>query len=181
MLNKGRLKRADTRLRNARCARSCIKFNHISKDLSTDEKQKLFDLYFYYHKLAVCYKWKYKRIVLLANMSSIGLTSIGAIVGGVTLNPIVFGVLTGTGVMIKGYTSPSNVTNKAERCKFAYTNYEKVLTQIRSSLRGIPSDEKIFMSEVRFMDDVVTDSCPSIDSLSAKYESKYTAAFAALT
>ena len=156
--------------------KTCIEFNHISKDLSTDEKQKLFDLYFYYHKLSVCYKWKYKRfkrLVLLANMSSIGLTSIGAIVGGVTLNPIVLGVLTGTGVMIKGYMTNSNVSNKAEICKFAYTSYEKVLTQIRSSLRGIPSDEKIFMSEVRFLDDVVTDSCPPIDSLLAKYESKY--------
>ena len=66
----------------------------------------------------------------------------------------------------------SDVSNKAERCKFAYTSYEKVLTQIRSSVRGIPSDEKIFMYEVRFLDDVVTDSCPSIDSPFAKYESK---------
>ena len=107
-------------------------------------------------------------------MASIELTSIGAIVGGVTMNPIILGLLTGTGVMIKGYMSHSNVTNKVERCKFAYTSYEKVLTQIRSSMRGIPSDEKIFLSEVRFLDDTVTDSCPSIDRLSAKYESKYT-------
>ena len=98
-----------------------------------DEKQKLLELYFYYHRLAVRYKWKYKRLkrlVLFVNMSSIGLTSIGAIVGGVTMNPIILGVLTGTGVMIKGYMSNSNVTNKVERCKFAYTSYEKVLTQI---------------------------------------------------
>ena len=170
MSNKSMLKRAVTR-------RSCIKFNHISKDISTDEKQKLFDLYFYYYKLAVCYKWKYKRLkrlVQFANMSSIGLTSIGAVVGGGTLNPIILGVLTGTGVMIKGYMSNSDVSYKVERCKFAYTSYEKVLTQITSSLRGIPSDEKIFMSEVRFLDDVVTNSCPSVDSLLAKYESKYT-------
>ena len=153
--------------------KSCIKFNHIS----TDEKQKLFNLYFYYHKLAVSYKWKYKRLkrlILLANMSSVGLTSIGAIVGGVTMNPVILGVLTDTGVMIKGYMSNSDVSNKVERCTFAYTNYEKVLTQIRSLLRGIPSDETIFMSEVRFLDDMVTDSCPLVDSLFAKYESKYT-------
>ena len=157
--------------------KSCIKFNHISKDLSTDEKQKLFDLYFYYHKLAVCYKWKYKslkRLVLLAHMTSIGLTSIGTVVGGVTMNPIILGALAGTGVMIKGYMPHSDVTNKVERCKFAYTSYEKVLTQIRSSLREIPSDEKIFLSEVRFPDDTVTDSCPPIDRLFVKYESKYT-------
>ena len=146
--------------------KTCVKFNHISKDLSTDEKRKLFDLYFYYHKLAVCYKWKYKslkRLVLLANMSSIGLTSVGAVVGGVTMNPIVLGVLAGTGVVIKGYVSHSDVTNKVKRCKFAYTSYEKVLTQIRSSMRGIPSDEKIFLSEVRFLDDMVTDTCPLIE------------------
>ena len=49
MVNKSEPKRAVTR-------RSCIKFHHIFKDLSKDEKQKLFELYFYYHKLAVCYK-----------------------------------------------------------------------------------------------------------------------------
>ena len=170
MSNKSKLKRAVTK-----CL--CTKFNYISKGLSTDEKQKLFDLYFYYHKLAVCYKWKYKRLkrlVLLANRSSIGLISIGAIAGRVTLNPIILGVLTGTGVMIKGYMSNSDVSNKVKKCKFAYTSYEKVLTQIRSSLRGIPSDENIFMYEVRFLDDVVTDSCLSIDSLLELYESKYT-------
>ena len=48
-------------------------------------------------------------------MSTIGLTSIGAIVGGVTMNPFILGVLTGTGVMIKGYMSNSNVSNKVER------------------------------------------------------------------
>lgn len=76
-------------------------------------------------------------------MSSIRLTSIGAIVGGFTMNPIIIGTLTGAGVLIKGYKTNSDISNKAEGCKFAYTNYEKVRTQIRSLLRGIPSDEKM--------------------------------------
>lgn len=106
-------------------------------------------------------------------MSSIGLTSVGAVLGGVTLNPIILGVLAGTGVMIKGYMTHSDIVNKVERCKFAYTSYEKILIQIRNLLRGVPSDENIFMSELRFLDDMVADTCPIVSNLFTKYESKY--------
>ena len=42
-----------------------------------------------------------KDILLGLQMSSIGLTTVGAIVGSVTLNPIVIGCLTGSGVLIQ--------------------------------------------------------------------------------
>lgn len=35
-----------------------INFNHINKDLTVDEIDDLKRLYYFYHRLAVCYKWK---------------------------------------------------------------------------------------------------------------------------
>ena len=38
-----------------------VDYNHISKNLSEDEVNKLKKWYLYYHKLYTCYKWKYKK------------------------------------------------------------------------------------------------------------------------
>ena len=57
--------------------------------------------------------------------------------------------------------------------KVAYTTYKKVLTQIRSYLRGLSYDEKAFLDEVRVMDDIVTDLCPTVSSMSSEYDKKY--------
>ena len=68
-----------------------IGFNHISDSLKYDEVNKLKTLYKSYHRLQTCYKWKYKklrRLKLSLELSSIGLTTTGAIIGGVTLNPM---------------------------------------------------------------------------------------------
>ena len=61
----------------------------------------------FYHKLATCYRWMYRRCNLDGcklglNVTSIGLTVVGTIVGSVTLNPIVIGSLTGCGVLVAG-------------------------------------------------------------------------------
>ena len=42
-----------------------IGFNHISDGLSYDEVNKLKTLYKSYHKLQMCYKWKYKKITMI--------------------------------------------------------------------------------------------------------------------
>ena len=81
--------------------------SYITSDKLTDEEiTKFKNLYKNYHRLQMCYKWKYKnlnRISLGLQMGSIGLTATGAIVGSITLNPIVLGCLTGSGVLIQGY------------------------------------------------------------------------------
>ena len=69
-----------------------IDFNRISKDLFENEVNRLKKWYLYYHKLHICYKSKYKKlkkIKLALNMTSIGLTVTGTIVGVVTKNPII--------------------------------------------------------------------------------------------
>ena len=97
----------------------------------------------------------------------------GSIVGAATLNPIVIACVAGPGILIQGYLTKSNLINNVERCKFAYTSYEKILTQIRSFLRGSAYDEIIFLSFVKKLDDIVIDTCPTIDKYLEKYNLKF--------
>ena len=106
-------------------------------------------------------------------MLGIGLTCVGAVVGSITLNPIVIGVLTGTGVFIKGYVVKSCTLKSVEKCKYAYTNYKKILIKLRSALRGVDTDESAFLAELKIIDDIVSDTCPDIDGLSIRYEKTF--------
>ena len=151
-------------------------FNHISTDLSKDEIEKFNRLYKNYHRLCTCSQWKYKnmkRIKLSLEMSSIGLTTIGSIAGAVTLNPIVLGCIAGPGILIQGYLTKSNITDKVEQCKFAYTTYYKILMQIKAFLRGMPYDETVFLSDVKVIGDIIIDCCPSVTALFDKYHEKF--------
>ena len=153
-----------------------IGFNHISDSLSYDEVNKLKTLYRSYHRLQMCYKWKYKRLrrlKLSLELSNISLTTVGAILGGVTLNPIILGSLTGCGIMIQAYLTKSDLNRRVDRCKFAFTSYEKVLVQLKSFLRGLPYDESNFLTDLKVLDDIIIDQCPSAD----KYYDKYNKIF----
>ena len=151
-----------------------INFNHLSDQLNEDEISKLKALYKCYHRLHKCYQWKYKklrRLKLSLELSSLGLTTIGSIAGLITLCPIILGSLAGPGVLIQGYLTKSNLNKRVDRCHFAYTSYQKILIQLKSFLRGLPYDENIFLSDVKILDDIIIDQCPSIDELFDKYNS----------
>ena len=143
-------------------------FNHILNGLSKEEIEKFKHLYKNYHRLCTCYRWKYKkmkRIRLSLEMTSIGLTSIGSIAGAVTINPVVLACIAGPGILILGYLTKTDLPNKVEQCKFAYTTYHKILTQIKAFLRGMPFDETVFLSNVKVFDDIIIDRCPSVNKL----------------
>ena len=109
-------------------AQNIFNWNHISSDLSEEKISELKELYKNYHRLFKCYQWKYKklkRVKISLEMSSIGLTVTGSVVGAITLNPLVIACVAGPGVLIQGYLTKSNLINNVERCKFAYTSYEK--------------------------------------------------------
>ena len=153
-----------------------IGFNHISDNLSNDEVIKLKTLYLSYHRLQMCYKWKYKklrRLKLSLELSSIGLTSVGAIVGGITLNPIILGSLTATGIMIQAYLTKSDLHKRVDMCKFAFTSYEKVLVQLKNFLRGLAYHETNFLTDIKILDDIIIDQCPSVEKYYDKYNKVY--------
>ena len=155
---------------------SIFKWNHISEDLPHDEITKLQNLYKHYHRLFKCYHWKYKKLrklKLTLQLSSISLTVVGTITGSVTLNPVVGGTVVGAGVIIQGYLAKTNLLQKIGKCRFAYTSYEKIMVQLRSFMRGIPYDENTFLSDIKIIDDMIIDQCPSADEYSKKYKKKF--------
>ena len=79
-------------------------FNHIDPTINEEKKKELEELYKYYHKLWWCHKKAVKRLKLVnlaVNLASVGLITAGTIARGITLNPIILGVITGIGVLIK--------------------------------------------------------------------------------
>ena len=156
--------------------KNIFNWNHISNDLIEDEISKLKTLYKCYPRLYKCYQWKYKRLrrlKLSLELSSLCLTSVGSVVGAVTLNPIILGTLAGSGIMIQAYLTKSDLNKRVNRCRFAYTTYEKILVQLKSFLRGLPYDKNIFLSDIKIMDDIVIDQCPSIDKYFDKYNNSF--------
>ena len=156
--------------------KNIFNWNHISDDLNENQISELKALYKCYHRLFKCYQWKYKklkRLKLSLEMSSIAMTIIGSVVGAVTLNPIVIACVAGPGIMIQGYLTKSNLMNNVERCKFAYTSYKKILIQLKNFLRGLPYDNNLLLSDIKVLDDIVIDQCPSIDKYLEKYNLKF--------
>ena len=157
--------------------KNIFNWNHISNELTNDQISELKTLYKNYHRLFICYELKYKklkRLKLSLEVTSIGLTIIGSVVGGVTLNPIVIACVAGPGVLIQGYLTKSDLDNRVDRCRFAYKTYEICLVQLKSFLRGLPYDISLFLSEIKLLDDIVIDSCPSVDKYFEKYTNKFT-------
>ena len=152
--------------------RKSIVYNHISKDLSEDEVNKLKQWYSYYHKVYTCFKWKYKKLKKV-NMVILGLTVSSTIVGGITLIPIILGCISSPGILIQGYLSKSNIETKTEMCRYACTSYQKILKQMKSFLHGMTCEESIFLSDLKIIDDVVTDLCPPTNGMSKKYDKIY--------
>lgn len=155
---------------------SLYNWNHIDKKLSEAEVKTLKDLYAYYHKKTWCYKKGYRHFKLVnatLNLASISLTSIGTIAGAVTLNPIILGCITGSGVVLQGFIRMRKYGKKIEMCKFAFTSYQKILNKIRSYLRGESFNIDNLVLELQFLDDQVTDLCPLVDKYNKKYYTKY--------
>ena len=151
--------------------RKSIKHLDIHNKVTEEETNKLKNWYSYYHKSATCYKWKYKKlktIKLALNMSSMSLTVAGSAL--VPFTHFASLSITGVGVIIQGYVTRFDIAKKIDSCRFAYTSYNKILVQLRMYFRGIPYDEKVFLTDTKVLDDIVIDICPTINGMSKKYD-----------
>ena len=158
--------------------RNIYGFNHISVKLKPHDVDKLKSLYKHYHRLFKCYQWKYlklKKMKLSLQLTSITLTVVGTITGSVTMSPLVAGIVVGSGVIIQGFLAKSNIIQRVAQCRLAYTTYEKILVQLKSFLRGMDYDMKVFLSDVKIIDEMVIDQCPLVDDLFEKYDKRYNA------
>ena len=97
---------------------------------------------------------------------------IGTITGGITLNPIILGVVNGAGILITNFGKMKNYKKKIEMTKIAFTTYEKVLVELRSALRGDEFNKDEFIDKMKIIDEMIIDQAPLADKFSKRYNKK---------
>ena len=152
-----------------------FEFNHIDKSLSETDVKTLKDFYKHYHKKYWCFKKSYKSYKFLDDVftiAGISLVAIGTISGGITLNPVVLGVINGAGLIVTGIGKKNNYKRKIEMTRIAFTTYEKVLVELRAALRGDEWDKQEFVDRMKLIDEMIIDQTPIADRFVSRYEKK---------
>ena len=153
-----------------------FEFNHIDPSLSESDVKTLKDFYSHYHKKFWCFKRSYKSYKFLDNfftISGICLVAIGTISGGITLNPVVLGVVNGAGVIIAGVGKKNNYKRKIEMSRIAFTTYEKVLVELRSALRGDEWNKQEFVDRMKLIDELIIDQTPIADRFESRCNERF--------
>ena len=153
-----------------------FEFNHIDPSLSKSDVKTIKDFYSYYHKKYWCFKRSYKSYKFLDNfftITGIFLVTVGTISGGITLNPVILGVINGAGVIVAGVGKKNNYKRKIEMTRIAYTTYEKVLIELRAVLRGDEWNKQKFVNRMKLIDDMIIDQTPEPDRFEIKYRNKF--------
>ena len=92
---------------------------------------------------------------------------------GLTLNPIVLGVINGFGILLTNFGKMKNYKKKIEMTKIAFTTYDKVLVELRSAMRGDEFDKNQFIDKMKLVDEMIIDQTPLADNYVKKYDKKY--------
>ena len=155
-------------------------FNHIDESIEEETKAELKKLYKYYHKLWWCHKKaveRLKKINLAINLTSVSLVTAGTIAGAVTANPIILGVITGAGLLIKTTSEIKQVTNKIAMFKIGLSTYEKTLVDLRSFLRGKEYSREDFIFKMNLVDGDIADLYTIPEKILKKYEKNFSMIF----
>lgn len=70
---------------------------------------------------------------------------------------------------MKTFSEVKNFKRKIEISKFAYTTNEKLLTDIRSCLRGAEFNNEQFIDYLKVVDESAIDLSPPLDEFEKKY------------
>ena len=153
-----------------------FEFNHIDKSLSESNVKTLKDFYSRYHKKYWCFKRSYRSYKFLDDIftiSGICLVTIGTIAGGITLNPVVLGVVNGAGVVVAGIGKKKNYKRKIEMSRIAFTTYEKILVELRAALRGDEWDKEEFVNRMKLIDEMMIEQTPIAGRFASRYNKKF--------
>ena len=153
-----------------------FEFNHIDESLSESYVTTLRDFYKHYHKKYWCFNKSYKRYKILdetLTLSGVALVITGTIIGGITLNPIILGIINGAGVIVSSVSKIKNYKKKIEMSQIAFVTYEKVLVELRSALRGDEFNEKEFIDRMKIIDEMIIEQSPTADRFSKSYSKKF--------
>ena len=156
--------------------KTIIDFNHIDPSISPEQLGEIQKLYSTYKRLWWCYKKVYQKqklLDLVEKISSSALVAGGVLAGGATLNPIVLGVISGLGLVLKTLQEAKNRGKKIEKAKFAFTNYEKALSALKFALRGGEFDRRKFLVEMETLDGIVIDFGLNQEKFEKKFREKH--------
>ena len=112
-------------------------------------------------------------LMMFCTISGICLVTIGTIAGGITLNPVVLGVVNGAGVVVAGIGKKKNYKRKIEMLRIAFTTYEKVLVELRSALLGDGFNKQEFIDRMKLIDEMIIDQTPIADRFASRYNKKF--------
>ena len=166
------------REKKAKLARkkTILDFNHIDPLIPPEQLEEIQKLYATYKKLWWCFKKVYQKqklLDLVEKISSSVLVASGIVVGGATLNPVVLGVISGMGLILKSLQEAKNRGKKIEKAKFAFTNYEKALSSLKFALRGGNFDQQKFLVEMETLDGIVIDFGLNQEKFERKFREKH--------
>ena len=153
-----------------------FEFNHIDKSLTESDIKTLKEFYSHYHKKYWCFKRSYKRYKIFdetLTLTGVGLVVVGTITGGITLNPIILGVINGAGVIIGTIGKTKKYKKKIEMAQIAFKTYHKVLVELRTALRGDEFNKQEFIERMKVIDEIIIDQTPIADKFVKKYNKKY--------
>ena len=115
-------------------AKKIIDFNCVDLDMSDESTYEIKSLYIYYHKLKTCYYKDYKHYIKwnrIISTSAIISTTAGVVAAGITLNAVILGIISGTGLLLSGIKKLLKYEKKSEKVYFAYCEFNKVLCTLR--------------------------------------------------
>ena len=135
-------------------------FNNIDPKLDDEKKEEIKNYYKYYHKVWWCYKKtlnRFNRINIAVNVATVSLIAAGTIAGGITANPFIIGILPAVGVGLKVYSETKKLKHKISVLENGVATYEKVLTDLRSYMRGQNFIHDNFIFKMNFIDSEIID------------------------
>ena len=130
------------------------------------------DIFEFNHKKFWCFKKTFKHFKILdetINISGILLMIIGTISGGLTINPIILGVIHGVRILLTNFGKMKNYKKKIEMTKIAFTTYEKVFVE----LRGDEFDKDQLIDKMKVVVAMIIDQTPLPDKYVKQYDKKY--------
>ena len=149
-------------------------WNHISDKLSEDQVDELKSYYKAYHRKCWAYKKavkRFKKFKLLGNTISV-ITGTGGIISAVVTGGIALVAISTCALLIKSYMDFQSLDLKIQNCTYAYQSYQHLLNSIKDMLRS-GDFQPSFHTELKNVDDFVTDVCPSVDKFCTKYNDKF--------
>ena len=149
-------------------------WNHISDRLTEDQVDELKSYYKAYHRKCWAYKQavkRYKKFKLIGNTISV-LTGTGGIISAVVTGGIALVAISTCALLIKSYMDFQSLDLKIQNCTYAYQSYQHLLNSRKDMLRS-GDFQPSFHTELKNVDDFVTDVCPSVDKFYTKYNDKF--------